>query len=155
MYPKVGGKAPEFTLKNQDHKPAFLKDFAGKWLVLYFYPKDNTSGCTAEAIDFTNELTKINSIGANVLGVSPDSEDSHCKFRDRHSLKVTLLSDPDKTVLEKYGVWQEKSMYGRKYMGVVRTTFLIDPQGKVAHVWEKVKVPGHVQDVIDTLAKLK
>lgn len=144
---KTGGKAPAFTLENQDGEKVKLSDFAGKWLVLYFYPKDNTSGCTTEAIDFTKALNSLKKMNAEVVGVSPDSVKSHGNFREKHDLKVTLLADPDKKVLEKYGVWQEKSMYGKKYMGVVRTTFLIDPDGKIAEIWEKVKVKDHVADV--------
>jgi peroxiredoxin Q/BCP len=149
---KVGSKAPAFALENQDGEKVKLGDFAGKWLVLYFYPKDNTSGCTTEATDFTKALNSLRKMDAEVVGVSPDSVKSHGNFREKHDLKVTLLADPDKKVLEKYGVWQEKSMYGKKYMGVVRTTFLIDPDGKIAEIWEKVKVKDHVADV---KAKLK
>ena len=149
---KAGNKAPAFTLENQDGEKVKLSDFAGKWLILYFYPKDNTSGCTTEAVDFSTALNSLKKMNAEVVGVSPDSVKSHCNFIEKHNLKVTLLADPDKKALEKYGVWQEKSMYGKKYMGVVRTTFLIDPNGKIAEIWEKVKVKDHVADV---KAKLK
>lgn len=152
---KVGTKAPAFTLENQDGARVKLADFAGKWLVLYFYPKDNTSGCTTEAIDFTGALKDFEKKKAAVVGVSPDSVKSHQNFCRKHNLGVMLLSDPDKKMLEKYGVWQEKSMYGRRYMGVARTTVLIDPDGKVRHIWEKVKVKGHVDEVKATLTELQ
>ncbi len=151
---KAGDLAPEFCLPDADEKEVCLKDFRGKWVVLYFYPKDNTSGCTREAIDFTEHLEEIEKLGAVVLGVSPDSTKSHVKFREKHNLKVTLLSDPEHKVLEMYGVWQLKKMYGREYYGVVRSTFLIDPDGKIAHIWRKVKVKGHVDDVINRLKEL-
>ena len=151
---KIGNKAPAFTLENQDGKKVKLSDYAGQWLVLSFYPKDNTSGCTREACDFTDNLKGFEKINTTVLGVSPDSVKSHQNFINKHSLKIDLLSDPDHKALEKYGVWQEKSMYGRKYFGVVRSTFLIDPNGKIVHLWEKVKVAGHVEDILAKLAEL-
>jgi len=150
---KVGNKAPAFTAENQDGDKVKLADFAGKWLVLYFYPKDNTSGCTTEAIDFTGMLTKFKRKQAVVVGVSPDSVKSHTNFCSKHDLKIMLLSDPDHKMLEKYGVWQEKSMYGKKYMGVVRTTVLIDPDGRIAEIWEKVKVKGHAEEVYSKLTE--
>jgi peroxiredoxin Q/BCP len=152
--PAVGRKAPAFTLEDQDGKKVKLSDFAGQWVVLYFYPKDNTSGCTAEACDFTDNISQFKKLDTVVLGVSPDSAASHRKFIDKHNLKISLLADPDHGVLEKYGVWQTKSMYGREYKGVVRSTFLIDPSGKIARVWEKVKVKGHVDDVKAALKEL-
>jgi peroxiredoxin Q/BCP len=152
---KIGNKAPAISLENQDGQKVRLADFAGKWLVLYFYPKDNTSGCTTEAIDFTRLLADFKKKKATVAGVSPDSVKSHQNFCNKHDLGVTLLADPDKTALEKYGVWQEKSMYGKKYMGVVRTTVLIDPQGRVREVWEKVKVAGHANEVLNRLSELQ
>ena len=150
---KAGNKAPAFTAENQNGEKKKLADFAGKWLVLYFYPKDNTSGCTTEAIDFTAMVSKFQKRNAVVVGVSPDSVKSHVGFCDKHNLKLALLSDPDHKMLEKYGVWQEKSMYGRKYMGVVRTTVLVDPDGRIAEVWEKVKVNGHAEDVFARLTE--
>lgn len=153
--PKVGDKAPAFTLKNQDEKDVSLADFKGKWVVLYFYPKDNTSGCTLEAQDFTAANPDFAGLDAVVLGVSPDSCQSHRKFIEKQDLDLTLLADPDHEALEKYGVWQEKKNYGRTYMGVVRSTFLIDPEGKIAAVWEKVKVKGHVDAVKEKLQELK
>lgn len=148
-------KAKAFSLNNQDGNKVSLKDFEGKWLVLYFYPKDMTSGCTIEAHDFTKALQKFKKVNAGVIGVSPDSEKTHCKFIEKEKLKLTLLSDESKKTLEKYGVWKEKSMYGRKYMGVERSTFLIDPDGNIAKEWRKVKVPGHVDEVLSTLKELQ
>ena len=135
--------------------PAFsgLKDAKGQWLVLYFYPKDNTSGCTTEACDFRDNMKRLSSKKVVVIGVSPDSAKSHDKFIEKYDLNFTLIADEDKKVCEKYDVWKEKSMYGRKYMGVVRTTYLIDPKGKIVHTWPKVKVKGHVDDVLDVLGQ--
>jgi thioredoxin-dependent peroxiredoxin len=152
---KIGNKAPAFSLDNQDGVRMKLSDFAGSWLVLYFYPKDNTSGCTLEAVDFTAALKDFKKLNAAVVGVSPDSVGSHQNFCTKHNLGVTLLSDLDHTILEKYGVWKERSMYGRKYMGVERTTVLVDPDSKVRRVWEKVKVDGHVDDVKKSLVELQ
>lgn len=144
----VGDSAPDFTLSDQDGTPVALSDYRGQWVVLYFYPRDNTSGCTREAIDFTEYLEEYKKLNARVFGISPDSVQSHQKFIKKHNLKVALLADPEHGVLKKYGVWQEKSMYGRKYFGVVRSTYLIDPEGKIAKVWQKVKVTGHADDVM-------
>jgi peroxiredoxin Q/BCP len=152
---KVGDKAPQFCLPDKDGRQICLKDFKGKWLVLYFYPKDNTSGCTLEAMHFTMSLNAFRKMGAEIVGVSPDSMESHCRFADKHKLKVTLLSDTDHKVLESYGVWQKKKLYGREFWGVVRSTFLIDPEGKIGYVWRKVKVAGHVEDVKNRLSQLK
>ena len=131
-----------------------MKDFAGKALVLYFYPKDDTSGCTAEAKDFAALLADFAKAGALVAGVSPDPVKKHDKFRDKYELNFPLLSDESKSMLEAYGVWVEKSMYGRKYMGVERTTFLIDGKGRIAKIWRKVKVPGHAQEVLAAVKAL-
>ena len=152
---KVGDKVPVFTLADQDDQPVHLDQYKGKWVVLYFYPKDNTSGCTTEACDFTAGLPDFTKLDAVVLGVSPDSTASHRKFRSGHDLKITLLSDPEHQVLEMFGAWQEKSMYGKKYMGVVRSTFIVDPKGNLAHAWPKVSVKGHVDEVRETLEGLK
>ena len=152
---RIGEKAPTFCLPDQDGKEVCFEDFVGKWLVLYFYPKDNTKGCTLEAIDFTNNLEDFESLDTDVIGVSPDSVRSHMSFRNKHDLKVTLLSDKDHEVLEKYGAWQLKKMFGREYFGVVRSTYLIDPEGNIAHVWSKVKVKGHVEAVKQKLAELR
>ncbi|TRO47321.1 thioredoxin-dependent thiol peroxidase [Candidatus Bathyarchaeota archaeon] len=151
----VGDQAPKFCLPDQDGNEACLKDFSGKWVVLYFYPKDNTKGCTLEALDFTMSREAFEEMGATVLGVSPDSVKSHRGFCDKHGLSITLLSDPEHGVLEAYGVWQLKKMYGREYPGVVRSTFLVDPEGRIAHAWRKVRVNGHVEAVKAKLAELK
>ncbi|MGC9363331.1 MAG: thioredoxin-dependent thiol peroxidase [Fidelibacterota bacterium] len=144
----IGDNAPDFTLMNQDGVEVSLGDYSGQWVVLYFYPKDNTSGCTKEALDFTEHLDEYNKLNAKVLGISPDSVESHRNFIRKHKLTVELLADPDHTVLKKYGVWREKLMVGRKYFGVVRSTYLINPDGKIEKVWEKVKVDGHADAVV-------
>jgi peroxiredoxin Q/BCP len=151
----VGKSAPDFALKNQDDKTVKLGDFAGKWLVLYFYPKDDTPGCTVEACDFTSGLKDFEKLDAVVLGCSPDSPESHRKFIAKYKLTVGLLSDPEHTVLEKYGAWGEKNLYGKVSMGVLRSTVIIDPEGKVAHHWPKVSAKGHADAVRETLAGLK
>lgn len=151
----VGQPAPAFALADQSGKTHALKDFAGKWVVLYFYPKDDTSGCTAEACAFNDGLPKFKASDAVILGVSPDDTKSHAKFVEKYGLKFTLLADPEKKTLQDYGVWREKSMYGRKYMGVERTTYLIDPKGKVAFRWNKVKVTDHAAEVLAQLAAAK
>ena len=152
---EVGTKAPEFCLPNQDENEVCLRDLKGKWIVLYFYPKDNTPGCTTEACDFTANLPAFEDLDAVVLGVSPDSPKRHRNFIEKKELGITLLSDEDKKVLEEYGVWQLKKMCGREYMGVVRTTYIIDPEGKIAEVWSNVRVKGHVDKVRERLAELK
>lgn len=152
---KIGDKAPKFSLLDTNENKVSQDDFKGKWLVLYFYPKDNTSGCTVEAIEFTARIRDFTKLNAVVLGISPDSCKSHQNFTQKHDLKVNLLSDPEKKMLQDYGVWQEKSMYGRKYMGVVRTTYLIDPAGKIAAVWPKVKAKGHAEEVQNRLKELQ
>ncbi len=146
-----GTKAPAFTLKNSEGEKVSLKDFAGKKVVLYFYPKDMTSGCTQEACDFRDNFSQFKGIDAVVIGVSPDSEASHKKFAEKNELPFILLADPDHKVCELYGVWKEKSMYGRKYMGVERSTFLIDEKGKITKIYAKVKVTGHALDALKTL----
>ncbi len=145
----IGDKAPAFCLLDAENKKVCLKDFKGKWLVLYFYPKDNTSGCTREAVDFTSGIKDFKKMNAIVVGVSPDSVTSHMNFINKHALRVILLSDQEHKVLKEYGVWQKKSMYGREYYGVVRTTFVVDPKGKIVQKWEKVKVAGHADAVKD------
>ncbi len=154
-YPTLNTKAPDFRLPDQNNKQTTLKDVKGKWVVLYFYPKDDTPGCTVEAIDFTKANNQFKELNAVVVGVSPDDNKSHCKFIEKHKLDITLLSDTEKKTLETYGVWQEKSMYGRKYMGVARTTFLINPEGKITFIWEKVSVTGHTDEVKKKLVELQ
>lgn len=148
MEVKKGARAPAFSLPDQDGKVVKLSDLKGKWVVLYFYPKDNTPGCTIEAKDFTKLLPEFRKQGAVVLGCSPDSKESHCKFIDKKGLKLTLLSDPEHKVMEKYGVWGKKKFMGREFMGVIRSTVVIDPQGRVAEVWSPVRVKNHAEDVL-------
>lgn len=144
----VGQMAPAFDLAGDGGGAIRLADLAGQKAVVYFYPKDDTSGCTSEAIDFTSKLTDFAAADTVVIGVSKDSVASHAKFRAKHALGVKLAADPDGAVVEGWGVWIEKSMYGRKYMGIERATFLIGRDGKVAQVWHKVKVPGHAAEVL-------
>lgn len=143
-----GKKAPAFTLKDQDGHPHTLSDYAGRPVVLYFYPKDDTPGCTAESCDFQAKLPKFKAGTAVVLGISILDEKSKARFAEKHGLTFPLLADADHGVAEKYGVWQEKSRYGRKYMGIVRTTYLIGPDGRVQQRWDNVKVDGHVDEVL-------
>ena len=150
----IGDKAPSFKLKNQDAKTICLSDFKGKPIVLYFYPKDDTSGCTKEACNFRDEFPKFGKLKAEIIGLSADSVESHKKFAEKYKLPFNLLSDEKKEVLEKYGVWQEKSMYGRKYMGIVRTTFIINPSGKISKIFSKVKVDVHNKEVMEALKEL-
>ena len=135
-------------------EPRSLADLRGTKVVLYFYPKDNTAGCTLEAIDFSSQSQAFEEAGATVIGVSADSVKSHDRFKKKHDLSIRLASDEDKAMLEAYGVWAEKQMYGRSFMGIVRTTYLIDATGKVARVWEKVKVRGHVDEVLAAVRDL-
>ena len=151
----IGDAAPQFCLPGMDEREVCLDDFKGKWLVLYFYPKDNTSGCTREAVDFTLALPTLNSLGAEVLGISRDPPASHKKFAEKHDLRIKLASDADHKVTEAYGAWALKKMYGKESYGVVRSTFLIDPQGKVAHAWKKVSVKGHAEAVAEKLRETK
>jgi len=148
-------KAPAFSLKDQDNKDVSLNDFKGENIVLYFYPKDNTSGCTKEACNFRDDFPDFKKLKAVILGISPDSVSSHKKFAGKFDLPFRLLSDEKKLVLEKYGGWKEKSMYGRKYMGVERSTFIIDKTGKVKKIFRKVKVDGHNKEVMEALKELK
>jgi thioredoxin-dependent peroxiredoxin len=151
---KTGDPAPDFHLPGANGAPVSLEAFAGRKLVLYFYPKDDTSGCTKEAIDFNGLRGEFQKANAEVIGISADSMQSHDKFKKKHHLALTLLSDEQKAVIAAYGVWVEKSMYGKKYMGIERATFLIDQRGKIAQVWNKVKVPGHAQAVLDAVQHL-
>ena len=149
--PDVGDKAPAFSLEDQSGETVKLSDFKGKTVVLYFYPKDDTPGCTREACAFRDEHSALQKAGAVVLGVSPDSGPSHAKFAGKYKLPFPLLADTDHAVSEKYGAWGEKTLYGRKFMGITRSTFLLDEAGKVARVWPKVKVDGHVDQVLEAV----
>lgn len=152
---KIGKEAPKFCLRDKDNKEVCLKDFKDKYVILYFYPKDNTPGCTTEAIGFTGILPELQKLDAEVVGVSPDSPESHAKFIEKKNLKVILLSDVEKEVLKAYGKWGKKKFRGKEYIGVIRSTFLIDPEGKIAHVWPKVSVNGHPKAVKEILEELK
>ena len=151
---EVGKKAPAFTLESSDGGKVKLSELAGNHVVLYFYPRDNTPGCTVEAQEFRDAVPALEKLGAVVLGVSKDSIASHCKFRDKFELTFPLLSDPDGKVLEAYGAWGEKSMYGKKMMGIIRSTVLIGKDGKVKQHWPKVSVKGHVAAVVDAVKAL-
>ncbi len=152
--PGIGDAAPEFDLPRDGGGQVALSDLTGKAVVLYFYPRDDTPGCTKEAIAFTGLEAQFEAAGAVVLGVSKDTVAKHEKFRDKHELSVSLLSDADGDVCERYGVWVEKNMYGRKSMGIERATYLIAGDGKVAQVWRKVKVPGHAEAVLEAIKAL-
>jgi len=150
-----GDTVPDFCLPNQDEEEICFRDIRGRWIVLYFYPKDNTPGCTTEACDFTAALPDFEGLNAIVLGVSPDSPKKHRNFIEKKELKITLLSDEEKSLCSLFGVWQLKKNYGREYMGVVRSTYIIAPDGKIAARWEKVKVKGHVEVVKETLESMQ
>ena len=150
----VGRKAPAFALKDQDGKAHKLSDYAGKPLVVYFYPKDDTPGCTKETCEFRDRLPQLKSAQAAVVGVSILDEKSKAKFARKYDVNFPLLADADHAVAEKFGVWQEKSRYGRTYMGIARTTYLIDKDGKVARRWDNVKVDGHADEVMEAVKKL-
>lgn len=151
---KLNQKAPDFSLPDQDGKKHKLSDYRGQWVLIYFYPKDDTPGCTTEACTLRDNLPKFGKLKAKVFGISVDSIASHKKFADKYKLPFTLLADEDKKVVEKYGVWQEKSMYGRKYMGTVRNSYLINPEGKIVKIYEKVKPADHAQQVLDDIKEL-
>ncbi|MDD3021687.1 MAG: thioredoxin-dependent thiol peroxidase [Alphaproteobacteria bacterium] len=148
---EIGNKAPDFSALADDGTILSLKDFKGKSFVLYFYPKDDTSGCTKEACSFTDHISAFNKLDVPVIGVSKDSIEKHKKFKEKYGLKFPLLSDEDGKLCEAYGTWIEKSMYGRKYMGIDRATFIIDGSGKISAIWRKVKVPGHVEEILKAL----
>jgi len=148
---KENETAPAFSLESDDGSKIALKDLKGKKVVLYFYPKDDTPGCTKEACNFRDGIADLKAAGAVVLGVSPDDAQSHETFRKKFHLPFSLLADPDHATAEKYGVWKEKSMYGKKYMGIERTTFIIDSAGKIARIFHKVKVDGHHEEVLAVL----
>lgn len=148
----IGDKAPDFKLRNDAGEEISLKNFKGKNIVLYFYPKDDTPGCTKEACDFKENNRKFDQKNAVIVGVSGDAVESHVKFKKKYGLPFQLLSDPEKKTLEAYGVWKEKSMYGKKYMGVERTTFIVDTQGNISKIFPKVSVTGHVDEVFASLS---
>lgn len=150
----VGSKAPDFTLPDQLGKEHSLKDYLGKWVVVYFYPKDDTDGCTKEACGFRDSLSDLTQAGIVVLGISKDTVASHTKFSDKYRLNFPILADPEKTVIQAYGAWQEKSMYGKKFMGIQRMTLIIDPSGKVAHIFPKVTPRGHEKEVLKVVRLL-
>jgi peroxiredoxin Q/BCP len=152
---EVGSEAPSFCAKDGDGKERCLEDYKGKWVVMYFYPKDMTSGCTVEAMEFTANKGEFAKMGAEIVGVSADSPERHQRFTEKNDLDITLLSDPEHQVLEPYGAWGEKRMYGKTSMGIIRSTVLVDPDGKVAHVWPKVKAKGHADAVKEKLAELQ
>jgi len=147
--------APNFTLQNQDGIEMSLKDFRGSWVVLYFYPKDNTPGCTTEACDFSSELDEFDTLGAKIIGVSKDSIKSHKNFETKHGLKITLLSDPEREVLKSYGAWGVKKMYGKDVEGTIRSTFIINPNGEIVAEFKNVKVKGHIEEVKRKLSELQ
>ena len=148
---EINDKAPDFTSVDQDGKKLALKDYKGKWVVLYFYPRADTPGCTIEACSFRDSFKRVENIGAVVLGVSPDTAQAQKKFVDKFDLPFTLVADADKTICNLYGVIQEKNMYGKKVMGVARTTFIIGPDGRIKHIFQKVKPEGHAEEVLNWL----
>ena len=152
---QIGDSVPDFCLANQDEEEICFRDIKGRWIVLYFYPKDNTPGCSTEACDFTTALPEFENLDAIVLGVSPDSPQKHRKFIEKKELKITLLADEDKSLCKTFGVWQLKKFMGKEYMGVVRSTFVIAPDGKVEALWQKVRVKGHVEAVKEKLEELQ
>jgi peroxiredoxin Q/BCP len=152
---KIGTKAPEFCLPNQDETEICLRDLSGKWLVLYFYPKDNTPGCTTQACGFSEALPKFEDMDAVILGVSPDSPKKHTNFISKKNLTITLLADEDKELCNLYDVWKLKKFMGKEYMGVVRTTYIISPENEIVAAWDKVKVKGHVEAVKEKLSELQ
>ncbi|MDP7143123.1 MAG: thioredoxin-dependent thiol peroxidase [Alphaproteobacteria bacterium] len=152
---EIGDKAPSFTLPQTADKDVSLSDYKGRYIVLYFYPKDNTPGCTKQACGFRDDLPQFDKLDATVIGISKDSLKKHHNFTDKHDLNFPILSDENGTVCEEYGVWVEKNMYGRKYMGIERTTFLIDPDGVIQDIWRKVKVNGHIDAVRTALEDKK
>lgn len=151
---ELNSNAPLFCLPDSGNNEVCLKDYKGKWVVLYFYPKDNTPGCTKEACDFSINITDFNNLDATIIGISGDSVASHKKFKDKYSLKITLLSDPDHKVLKDYGVWKPKKLFGKEVLGVVRTTFIINPDAQIAYIWPKVKVKTHILEVKEKLQEL-
>ena len=151
----IGKKAPEFCLPDKDLKQHCLKDYKGKWVVLYFYPKDNTSGCTKEAVGFSEKKEEFEKLNAVIMGISKDSPKSHAKFIEKHNLKILLLSDEEHKVLESYGAWGIKKNYGKEYYGTIRSTFIIDPDGIIRKAWKNVRVKDHVENVLVSLKELQ
>lgn len=151
MQLQINDTAPDFSLPNQDGAEISLNNFRGKWVIVYFYPKDKTPGCTKEACAFRDNLERFKTSSAVILGISPDSPKTHQSFIEKEQLNFTLLSDSNKEVLRKYGAFGLKKLYGKEYEGVLRSTFLIDPEGKIAHIWRNVKVDGHIQKVLEVL----
>ena len=154
MFPGIQNKAPEFSLPDQNGQPRTLADFLGEWVVLYFYPKDDTPGCTKEACSFRDGFARFKRAGIVVLGVSADSVRKHAKFVEKYELPFLLLADESKIVVEQYGVWAKKKFMGREYMGILRTTFLIDPAGKIAKIYENVKPEEHAEEVLSEVLRL-
>jgi len=152
---EIGDAIPPFCLPNQDEEEICFRDIKGRWAVIYFYPKDNTPGCTTEACAFTEALPDFTKLESIILGVSPDSPKKHRNFIEKKELKITLLADEDKSLCKSFGIWQLKKFMGREYMGVVRSTFLVNPKGEVAYKWEKVRVKGHVDEVREKLIELQ
>ncbi|MBD2594517.1 peroxiredoxin [Nostoc sp. MBR 210] len=152
--PQAGQPAPTFSTPDQNDHLVSLDDFNGQWIVLYFYPKDDTPGCTTEAQDFTQLNAEFSKLKAKIIGVSPDSIKSHCKFINKHNLSITLLSDPEHQLADSYGAWQLKKFMGKEYMGIVRSTFLISPDKIIAYAWPNVKAKGHAQAVLNKLSEL-
>jgi len=152
---KVGDKVPDFCIANQDEEEMCFRDIKGRWIVLYFYPKDNTPGCSTQACDFTSAYDDFANLDASILGVSPDSPKKHRNFIEKKNLKITLLADVDKELCHLFGVWQLKKFMGKEYMGVVRSTFIINPEGNISKVWEKVRVKGHINEVKEVLEELQ
>jgi thioredoxin-dependent peroxiredoxin len=153
--PAAAHPAPNFVLESDRGNRVSLDDFAGKWLIVYFYPRDNTPGCTREAADFTKAAPALKKLGAEVLGISKDSVKSHCSFRDKMGISFPLLSDPDLAAHKAYSAWGTKNMYGKKVEGTIRSTFLLSPEGKIARAWKSVKVDGHADRVIEALREAK
>jgi thioredoxin-dependent peroxiredoxin len=150
----VGQAAPEFTAPDRTGKNVSLQDFKTRWLLLYFYPKDNTPGCTTQAIDFTSKLAEFHSLNTEIVGISPDSIAAHEKFITKHDLGIILLSDPEHQIADRYEVWQLKKFMGKEYMGIIRSTFLIDPTGNISHIWSNVKVKNHAETVLTQLKQI-
>jgi peroxiredoxin Q/BCP len=155
MVLEIGKKAPAFTLEDHNGKKVRLADLKGKWVILYFYPKDDTPGCTLEGIEFTKLLPEFTKLGAEIYGISGDKKESHCNFIEKHKLSVTLLSDPDKKMMERYDAFKEKFLYGKSFLGIIRSTVIVDPEGKVAHHWKKANARDHAAQVLKRLEQLQ